>query len=256
MKKPRIHVLTIVCCFAAAVLAMPAMSAANVFGCQSCAAPVAVAPSYTGCATQTCGTMPTVVYRALYQPAVVTAYRPVYQPAVAYSAYSSYAYTTYRPWFGGSTYRTRLVPYTTYQPVYTRAPVVAYAGCNSCVNYSPYNSCSPCGGGAYGTVTYGATTSGCSSCAAPATTVAPTPQQATPPKTFQENVQKPSTETELQPIPQTETQLNSTPAPLLPDPRDRTASRPVYSSSNVTLVGHSSQSPTVLSDDGWRPAKD
>ena len=258
MMKPKIRVLTVVCCFTTAMLIMPTMSVAGGFGCQSCATPVAVAPTYTGCVTQTCGYMPTAVYRALYQPRVVTAYRPVYQPAVAYSAYSNYAVTTYRPWYSGWSYRARLVPYTTYQPVYRAAPVVAYTGCSPCVSSNPCNSYSPCAGGACGTVTYGAPASGCSSCAAPATSITPAPQNAAPPKTFQEQekVQKPTTETELKPIPQSEMQLNSTPAPLLPDPRDRTASRTVHSSARITLVGNPVETPTIQSNDGWQPARD
>ena len=88
--------------------------------------------------------MPTAVYRALYQPAVATAYQPVYQPAAPCTTCASYGVTTYRPAFGW-TYQARLVPYTTYRPVYTAAPVVAYSGCSSCASYSPCTSCGACG---------------------------------------------------------------------------------------------------------------
>jgi hypothetical protein len=259
--KPRKQVLMIVCVLASAVLMMPAISAAQC-GCQSYAAPVAMAPAYapayTSYAVPTTAYMPTAVYRALYQPAVTTAYMPVYQPAVAYAPTTSYAVSTYRPLFGWN-YRTRLVPYTTYQPIYSPAPVVAYSGCSTCANYGSYNGCSSCSSGACGTtVNYETPASSCSSCAAPATVVTPSPAapsyapNATPPKTFQEEkAQKPSTEEELKPIPQGDTHLNSMPSPLLPDPRDRTASRAVYTSARVTLVAN----PTP-SNDGWQPARD
>ena len=249
--KPTFRVLAVACVVALAVAMMPAVSMAQ--GCASCAAPVAVAPTYTSYYAPT-SYMPGVVYRAMYSPTVTTAYMPVAQPAVAYAPVTSYAVSTYRPLFSWN-YRTRLVPYTTYQPVYTAAPVVASPVCSTCVGYSPCNSCvgyDSCSSGACGTVSYVAPASGCSSCTAAPTTVTPAPQEAAPPKTFQENVQKPEVqpEPELKPIPQTETHLNSMPAPLLPDLRDRTASRNVYPSIQVSYTS------PAASDDGWQPARD
>ena len=211
--------------------------------------------------------MPTVVYRALYQPAPVVAYQPV----------TSYSVTTYRPFFGGWTTQSRAVPYAAYyrpayatyrpvyaayQPVYAAAPAVTYMG------YDSYSSCSTCNNGC-STVTYGAPTSGCSSCAAtaaPATTsVAPytngnveTPTAAppAPQKTFQEKVEKPATAPDLKPIPRTDVQQNSMPAPSLPDPKDRSAKRPVYSASRIDLISTAAPSSNVEDNDGWQPARD
>jgi hypothetical protein len=263
MMKTTFHILTIAGVFALASLMMPATSQAGC-GCHA----AAVAPVY---AAPTTAYMPTTVYQALYAPTVTTAYMPAYQPAGAYNAYTSYAVTTYRPLFGFG-YRARLVPYTAYQPVYAAAPVVAYSGCSTCANYGSYempiaSGCSTCANyGSYevptcsgcsscGVVSDAMPTSTCSSCAAasvaPATTVTPAPQSATPPSTFQENVQKPTTNADPKPIPQTETHLNSMPSPLLPDPSDRTASRPVYSSARVLLVAHPTDN-----NDGWQPARD
>ena len=92
------------------------------------------------CVSQSCGYMPSVVYRGAYQPAVVTAYQPVVGTyAVAYRP----AY----PW----AYQGRLVPYASYMPVYAPAPVVAYSPCTSC---SACTGCSSCGG--CGAVSYAA----------------------------------------------------------------------------------------------------
>ena len=137
MSSRTVRVATVACSIVVAVLVMPSGSAAGCCGWfhheaapVAVAAPIAVAPPCascpTPCATQTCGYMPTVVYRALYQPAVVTAYPPVYQP-VYQAAYApaSYAVTAYRPPFAWA-YQGSLVPYTTYRPLYTAMPVVAY----------------------------------------------------------------------------------------------------------------------------------
>ena len=215
--------------------------------------------------------MPTVVYRALYQPAVVTAYQPV----IGCNTCSGYAVAAYRPAYPWA-YQGRLVPYATYMPVYTAAPVAAYASCNSCASYSPCTSCnscascSSCGGG--GTVTYGAPAPACASCTAPPVTAPPTivtpapnagyqaappaayPQGAAPPRTFQERTEMPATEPEIKPIPQTDTHLNSMPAPLLPDPRDRTAAQPAYPSARVAMVASPIQVAPLQDSDGWQAA--
>jgi hypothetical protein len=81
------------------------------------------------------------------------------------------------------------------------------------------------------------------------------PQGAPAQKTFQEKTQKPATDTELKPIPQTDTHFNSMPAPALPDPRDRTTARPVYTSARVALTAATVPALPVQ-DDGWRAAKD
>jgi hypothetical protein len=296
MLSPTVRVATILCGIAVAMLVMPVGSAIGFCGlfhhdaapavavapvmaapaCASCATPTyAAAPACATCAPQTCGYMPTVVYRALYQPAVVTAYQPVYQPVYrAAYAPATYAVTTYRPPFAWA-YQGSLVPYTTYRPLYAAMPVVAYSGCDSCASsgstcagYSSCSSCSSCSSGTCGAVTYEAPASSCSSCVAPATVVAPAascPSCAAPavtapapinevppaanvaPKTFQEKTEKP----ELKPQP--DAHFNSTPSPLLPDPTDRTALR--TSSSTVRLVASPVQV-TPAADDGWQPARD
>lgn len=262
MRNLRIGVFTTVLVVAATVLSMPSLCAAD-WGCTSCAAPVAmapiaVAPSY---ATYMPANMPTSAYRAFYRPAVVAAYQPV--TAYYGSPYTSYAVTTYRPFWGGWSYQARMVPYTTYQPVYTATPVIAYTGCGTCVtSNSPYDTCNPCVSGGCNTMSYAAPASGCASCATPATVVSPAPYNgnsptapptgAAPQKTFEEKVQKPATEPDLKPIPQTDTRLNSMPAPLLPDPGDRTASRSVRISARVA----SPQASLVRYNDGWQPAHD
>jgi len=220
MLSSTVRVLTIACAGAAAVLSTPAWSAAGIFGCDHCAAPVVAAPACATCAPPTVSYMPTSIYRALYAPAACTT---CYQPVAPCSTCASYAVTTYRPWYGGwTTYSARLVPYTTnqpiysaYQPVYAAMPVVAYPGCSSCASCSPYSGCnscarySPCAGyspcvgysscsscspcatcsacegcsscsGGCGTVTYGAPASGCQSCAAPTTVVTPAPVTVMP----------------------------------------------------------------------------
>jgi hypothetical protein len=266
--------LTVACCVAAAVLMSAQMSLAQC-GCASSApitysasyAPAYAAPSTVGYVGPNTQYMPTVVYRALYQPAVTTAYRPV----IGYNTYRGYPVTTYRPWLGWN-YPARLVPYTTYQPVYSSAvPVVSYMGYNSYPSYSACDSCSPCGGsacssGSCGTVTYGAPASSCSSCAAPATTVTPAPYtgngetapslNSAPQKTFEEKTQKPVAEPDLKPIPQTDGKLNSMPTPSLPDPSNRTASRSDYSAARVQLTSATIEVAPVLGNDGWQPAKD
>ena len=258
------RVLAIACAFTLGMLLLPAEGAAQTLGCLSgcsTAAPVTYTSAYAtpACATcttyapQTRGYMPTVVYRTLYRPTVMTAYRPV----ATRNTCTSYAVTTYRPVLGWS-YQARLVPYTTYRPVYAVAPVAAYVSCNPCTSYSSSYSCDPCGSGTCGTVTYGATTSGCSSCAAPTSqTLTPATDDSAPatsaPQTFEQETQKPATGPDLEPIPQTETQLNSMPAPRLPDPRDRTAAR---SNHNVVLTASSVESRPIKDKDGWQTARD
>jgi hypothetical protein len=204
--------------------------------------------------------MPTVVYRAAYRPVVATAYYPA--PTVAYSGY---AVTTYRPWYGWRT--TRLVPYTAsyaaypYASYYTSYYAPTYGSCAPCVAPPACGvcdtGCSPCSTCATAAPTV--IGSGCASCAAaPATvTAAPyagnaasAPGTTAPPRTFQEKAQKPAGEPELKPIPQTDNHLNSVPAPVLPDPRDRTAARTSYGSARVTLVA------SPVAEDGWQPARD
>ncbi len=67
----------------AAVLMAPAWSAAGVFGCDHCAAPVVAAPACATCAPPTVSYMPTSIYRALYAPAVVAPVRRRAAPAPA-----------------------------------------------------------------------------------------------------------------------------------------------------------------------------
>jgi hypothetical protein len=272
MLNSTMRVLTIACIFVVAVLAAPAISTAGIFGCHSCAAPAVAAPACATCAPPTVSYMPTVVYRALYQPAVATNYQPVApcnscaQPVASYGAYTT-AYTTYRPVFGGWAYRPSLVPYTAYyRPSYYAAmPMVTYAGCSSCASYTPCNSCSPCAGGSCasggcGTVSYETPASGCASCAASTTVITSAPSNGSsqsPPRTFQEErTQRPAADVDLKPIPRAETQFNSMPAPLLPDPKDRTASRSDYSSSRVRFVASPVQASTAQDNDGWQPARD
>ncbi len=222
--------------------------------------------------------MPTVVYRALYQPA-------------------SYAVTTYRPFLG--TYETRLVPYTTYRPLYT--PVVSYGyvgyspctgcspyvgcsscggcgscgGCTSCGSYSPYVGCSSCGSGGCsscasggcGTVMYGAPApeSGCASCGVPAASppVSSNPAAEAAPqttsRTFQNDAEKPATGPELNPIPQGNVKPNSLPVPPLPDPNSRrvASAAPVRAAARVQPAAWNSPAGAADDeDDGWRPARE
>jgi hypothetical protein len=269
----RMRRLTVACCVAAAIV-MSAQSSLAQCGCAS-SAPIAYstsyAPAYTtpytvGYVGPNTQYMPSVVYRALYQPAVTTAYRPV----IGYNAYSGYAVTTYRPLFRWN-YPARLVPYTTYQPVYSAAvPVVSYMGYNSYPSYGACDSCSPCGGspcssGSCGAVTYGAPASSCSSCAPAATAtsapytgngeIAPSLNSA-PQKTFEEKTQKPVAEPDLKPIPQTDGRLNSMPTPSLPDPSNRTAARSEYTTRRVQLTSAAIKASPVLDNNGWQPAKD
>jgi hypothetical protein len=262
MLNPKIRILTIACAVAAALLSFPAMSWADCYG---CAAPVAVAaPACNTCVAPTYyanmptyAYMPTPIYRTLYPPVTVAAYQPVVGGC---NTCASYAYATYRPVFPW-TYHGRLVPYTTYQPIYSAVPVAAYSPCGGC---SPCGSCSPCGGyspcGGCSTGTCGVATSGCSSCTAPATTVTSEPSAnaipQSPPTTFEKRVEKPVTEQDMKPIPQNDQNMKPMSAPALPDPRDRTTSRTVYTSARVALVSAPAQASAPADNDGWRPAKD
>jgi hypothetical protein len=241
MSNHKIQILTIACAVTVALLAMPAVSMAQ---CYSCAAPVAVAaPACNTCVAPTFAYMPTPIYRTLYRPVAV------YQPAVGCNTCTSYAYAAYRPVFPW-TYHGRLVPYTTYQPVYSAVPVAAYSGCSPCAAYSSCSSCSPCGG-------CGVTTSGCSSCTAPATTVTAEPSTTTVPqtplKTFSD---KPVAEPEIKPVPQNDQNMKQMSAPALPDPRDRTTTRTVYTSARVAMVSSPAAVSAPADNDGWMPARD
>lgn len=261
MFNSKMRVLTMACGFAAAILLSAQSSHGGVFDClfgttpscvvPTCAVPTCVAPAVTMPTCNTCA--PTqVAYRAFYQPVA---------PCNTCSGYS--AVTTYRPWFGGWT-TTRLVPYTTYyRPFYT--PTVVYSAYSPCTTCSPCAASSSCGG--CGVATYGAPASGCTSCAAPAAGAPATSINggametpaagAAPPKTFQENVERPATGPDLKPIPQTEGRMNSMPAPQLNDSKDRITARPTYSSSPVELTAlRVQQTSLVLDNDGWQPSKD
>lgn len=232
-------------------------------------APVAVpvcppmaAPACTPCVTQTCGYMPTAVYRALYQPTVVAAYRPVF----GYSAYTGYAVTsTYRPLLG--TYQTRLVPYAAYYPPAAFSYSAYYApycppctSCSPCASFSsPCSGSSPCPSGACGSPAP-AVSAPMTYAPAPARSdIAPSlplngaaPQGNSAPSTFQEQRNRPASEAEVQPIPQPDAKLNSMPAPALPDPNARTADRSSHTSVRAQLAAQSA----AVQDDGWRPARD
>jgi hypothetical protein len=254
----KLRVLTIACAFAAAALLYAGTSFAQ---CASCAAHAYAAPA--------------VSYQAYYAPAAVTAYQPVAAcnscvgSPVAYGVGYG-AVTTYRPLWGGWT--TRLVPYSTYRPVYASpvayasyyapcascsstvaySPVVTYSPCTSC---SPCSSCSPCAGGC-ATGTCG-TTAGCASCAAATTTTYSneTPAPAAPQRTFrEEQTQKPAIENTIKPQP--DSQLNSMPMPTLQDPRDRVTSRPTYTAPRMELTAQRVQTAPVKDDGGWQASKD
>jgi hypothetical protein len=81
-----------------------------------------------------------------------------------------------------------------------------------------------------------------------------TPQGAAPQKTFQEKAEKPAGEPELGPTPRPDARLNSMPAPLLSDPRERTTARPNYALPAIHLVA-SPVAPPVQDNDGWAPAR-
>jgi hypothetical protein len=82
----------------------------------------------------------------------------------------------------------------------------------------------------------------------------PAPQGAAPPPTF-EKTEKPATEPELKPIPRPDTQLNSMPAPLLSDPRDRTTARPNHATGAIHLVAAAAATRSSEDNDGWAPAR-
>lgn len=215
----------------APVYAAPVYAAPS---CEPCSTPCV--PSCSPCVQQSCGYMPSVVYSALYRPA-------------GWNAYAAPTVTTYRPFLG--TYQTRLVPYTTYRPIYV--PAVTYQSCYApsySTYYSPcYNSCNPCvscDSGACGT-----SSSSCSSCGvAPQSAPPAAPQFA--PQTYERKVEKPA-ENSLQPIPQQpDAQLNSAPAPALPDPNDRRAVRPaVRQAARVQPAGYALPAPADRNDGGW-----
>lgn len=163
-----------------------------------------------------------------------TAYSPVYQAATV---------TTYRPFLG--TYQTRLVPYTTYKPLYV--PTVTYQSCYpSCYSACP-SPCASCP--SYSSC--GVSGSGCSSCAAPAQAIQQVAPQQIAPRTYRES-QKPAVNEDIKPIPSTDARLNSTPAPTLPDPNNRTAARPVIlQASHVSAVKQPSRPVSGPNFGGW-----
>lgn len=185
------------------------------------------------------------VSATVYSPVIRTAYSPVYRAAFN-PVYPAVAVTTYRPFLG--TYQTRLVPYTNYRPIYV--PAVSYQS-----GYLP--ACpSPCGVSRPSYSSYGVVESGCSSCApAPAMQQAPAAAQPsapqTEPKTFRES-ERPASNDDLRPIP-VETQFNSTPAPpLLPDPNNRTAARPVIlPASHTRPIARPAPTAPERNDGGW-----
>jgi hypothetical protein len=82
----------------------------------------------------------------------------------------------------------------------------------------------------------------------------PAPQSAAPPTTFQEQkTEKPATDPEIKPIPHPDSRFNSMPAPLLTDPRDRTAARPNYPA--IHLVASPVAATVPQDNDGWAPAR-
>ena len=159
-----------------------------------------------------------------------------------------------------------------------------WVGCSSCASYSPCVSyvpsvgCGACGGGCCGAMSYCRAGSGlrvvrraggrragdhcardagaCGDSAsgtAPATIApslpGPAPQGAAPPPTF-EKTERPATEPELKPIPRPDTQLNSMPAPLLSDPRDRTTARPNHATGAIHLVAAAAATRPSEDNDG------
>jgi hypothetical protein len=228
--------------------------------CQPSCVPVAspcYAPCASPCAVQSCEYG---AYQAYYPPTTVTAYYP---PAVVagYQPVSGvYPLTTYRPFLG--TYQTRLVPYTTYRPYYATgiayAPVVGCASCGGCSS-CPSSGCSSCGSGGCG-VSYSAPSSGCSSCnVGSAVQSAPASESTSTPRTYESS--KPVTNgeqlkpiaqpgPEAQPQPQPQARPSSMPAPALPDPNDRRASRPTYTA-QAQLIAQPIPSAPVEEDDGW-----
>ncbi len=192
MSNSKKRVLAIACGVMIATLALPAASSASLCGwlfggcsaCKAptCAAPVAVAPACATCAPRACGYMPTVVYRALYQPAAPCAACAApcstcaaYQPAGCSTCAPVYATTTYRPAFGWIS-EPRVVAYTTYRPV---VPAVACGSCNACSSCNTcagYSPCTSCGGGC-AAASYGEPVSSCPTCqsAAPAAPVVVAP---------------------------------------------------------------------------------
>jgi hypothetical protein len=148
-----------------------------------------------------------------------------------------------------------MVPYTTYQANYYSIPVVyGYAAVPSC---GP----SPCATGGCG-VTYGAPSSGCSSCQVGSTVTQPPAEYANPPaapSTFKETKapvkEEPPKKNDVQQAPAPVTKPSST-VPAIHDPNDRSASRGVILSARVEPVSHPIPQKRVAVDSGWYPSKD
>jgi hypothetical protein len=227
------------------------------------------APACNTCSpcAQTCNYVPQTCYRVVYQQVPVTACQPVptcdpcggqvtaMRPVVTYQM------------------QARVVPYTTYRPVY--APMVSYApaavgcptgNCGTSVTYAAPAStsgCSTCNTPSYSTPSY--TTPG--SQGVPGSSVpslppmsAPQSSEPTPSSTFKNGSDVPDSESRLRPIPDPSTQngteasnksTNSTLTPRLLNSDDRTTYRPLKRTVTVIPVTAEER----VDDEGWRPAK-
>ncbi|MHB1037850.1 MAG: hypothetical protein ACYC35_25925 [Pirellulales bacterium] len=239
----------------------------------------APAPACTSCAMpapQVCNYTPVTAYRTVYMPVPVTAYQPV----SACDPCSGCPVTTLRPI---TTYvqQVRLVPYTTYRPVYASAcasPCGSPCGIGGCASgacgvaapsyLGAAPACSSCAPAAGPVPTYGPSNGG-SLNGASGTTYGPTPappaangsapsngapanaapQDSTPAKTYSPppaELQK-----KLKPIPSdTGTPASPSGMPRLTDPSNRTTYQAprqtwVYSPSSATPSAYSPTSYSV-----------
>jgi len=211
--------------------------------------PVYTSPS----APQTCRYVPQTCYRTVCQQVPVT----TFQPLTGCDPCTGCPVTTYRPvttW----TYQARLIPYTTYRPVYSNA-------CDPCggfATYAPVGSCIGCA-----SETAVAEPSGYESGPA-GSSMEPQPEPATsapalettpPARTFEESKPAGESPKELQSVPNTN--LNSVPVqPQLSDPRGRVTSLPIRQAAyyprvdlppKPLLTRH-----TPIDDGGWRAVSD
>lgn len=282
---------------AVAMAAAPGESQAifHWFGCGSCGsgttayrpvtptyAPLAVAPPMaTGCSScaQTCNYMPQTCYRTVYQQVPVTSFQPV-----AACGPCGTPVTAMRPVV---TYQmqARLVPYTTFHPVYSPmscapaavacptggcastvslgSPVPAASGCSSCSAASAASLTSPSYASPISSTSSPTYSPAPSYAPAPASSSAQTPTPAlapsepTRPQTFMKDEHGVTeSESRMQPIPDVDRQqpsnkkTNSTLSPRLLDGQDRTTFRPLKY--DVIPVSATEQPDP---NDGWRPAR-
>lgn len=242
-------------------------STASYGGCNSCGTS---ACGTSACGTSACGQRvvtnyaPQTCYRTAWARVPVTTYRP----AIAVDPCTGCQTTVMRP-CTSTVWQVQRVPYTTYRPIYSLAPTTCYSPCG--------NSCSGCGT---------ATASACSSCSnCTSTTVqlplvtpesngiptqADVPANSAPelqlePSASVERIPQATPATNVVPIPDTQAEQKENRAPLLLDPNDREAFRPIRQASHTretdrlapvttqVIAVEPVTSPAVDSDLDWDP---